>query len=143
MKCRRCGKKMGEAATLPHEIIVGGTKFVGELKGRKCASCDAAEISLNELTRFEDAVARRLAESGPVSGATLRYMRKSVPLSAVELASLLRVAPETISRWETGEREVDRAAWLVVRALVLEPGSKAALAEVRDEPPARAVAIAV
>ena len=70
-------------------------------------------------------------------------MRKSVPLSAVELASLLRVAPETISRWETGERAVDRAAWLVVRALVLEPESMAALAELCDEPPARAVSIAV
>ncbi|HSY20520.1 MAG TPA: helix-turn-helix domain-containing protein [Polyangiaceae bacterium] len=143
MKCNRCGKNTVEAATLRHEISVGGAKFVGKLDGQRCASCKETEISLDVLTQFEHAVARSLAEHGPVSGATLRYMRKSVPLSAVELASLLRVAPETISRWETGERAVDRAAWLVVRALVLEPESMAALAELRDEPPARAVSIAV
>lgn len=92
---------------------------------------------------FEHAVARHVAEHGPVSGATMRYMRKSVPLSAANLAALLRVSPETVSRWETGERPVDRASWLVVRGLVLNPGSQSQIAELRDEPPSRAVSISI
>ncbi len=70
-------------------------------------------------------------------------MRKSIPLSAASLAELLRVAPETVSRWETGERAVDRASWLVVRGLLLDLRARQDIAKLADEPPTRPVAIAV
>ncbi len=39
-------------------------------------------------------------------------------LRATDLADLLGVAAETLSRWERGERPVDRAALTVIGALV-------------------------
>jgi DNA-binding transcriptional regulator YiaG len=110
---------------------------------RRLTSCKDTQIGLDDLTRFEHAVAMSLAEHGPVGGASLKYMRKSIPLSATALAELLHVAPETVSRWETGERKVDRAAWLVVRGLVLDPGARQDIAKLADKPSARPVAIAV
>lgn len=143
MKCNQCGRNTIERSEIRHEVNVDGARFVGKLPGTKCTSCKDTEISLDDLTRFEHAVAMRLAEQGPVNGASLRYMRKSIPLSAAALAELLRVAPETVSRWETGERGVDRAAWLVVRALLLDPHARSAIAKLHDKAPERPVAIAV
>jgi len=143
MKCNHCGKDTAESREIRHEVDVDGTRFVGKVPGHKCTSCKETEIALDDLTRFERAVAMKLAEQGPVNGASLRYMRKSIPLSAAALAELLRVAPETVSRWETGERSVDRAAWLVVRSLLLDPRARSAIAKLQDEAPERPVAIAV
>jgi DNA-binding transcriptional regulator YiaG len=143
MKCHRCGKST-KRVTVDHQVTVGGTRFLGKLPARACPACnDEPLVALDDLVAFEHAVAQSLARHGPVNGETLRSMRKSIPLSATALAALLRVAPETISRWETGEREVDRAAWLVVRGLTLDPDATRAIADVADTPPAKPVAIAV
>jgi DNA-binding transcriptional regulator YiaG len=143
MKCGSCGKNTLEKKPIRHEVNVDGARFVGTLPGHKCASCEGTQIALDDLMRFDHAVAMHLAEHGPVSGATLRYMRKSIPLAAADLAALLHVAPETVSRWETGDRAVDRAAWLVVRGMLLDPRARRAIAELSDEPSTRPVAIAV
>lgn len=119
MKCSRCGEKKLRKTVVQHEVQVETARFVGDLFGYRCTACDETEISLSALTRFEHDVARLLAERGPVSGTTMRYMRKSIPMSAGQVAAVLHVAPETVSRWETGERDVDRAAWIVVRDMLL------------------------
>jgi transcriptional regulator with XRE-family HTH domain len=47
---------------------------------------------------------------------------RSAPLglSGASLAELLDVAPETVSRWESGKRPVDRAAVAVLGSLVVD-----------------------
>jgi hypothetical protein len=47
-------------------------------------------------------------------------MRKAIGLPAKEAAALLSTTPETVSRWETGDRPVDRNAWTTLSALVLD-----------------------
>jgi hypothetical protein len=42
----------------------------------------------------------------------------------VVVADLLGVTPETMSRWENGQRPVDRAAWLTLGSVVLEQASR-------------------
>jgi transcriptional regulator with XRE-family HTH domain len=51
---------------------------------------------------------------------TFKFMRKALGLRAVDIAELLDVAAETLSRWETGQRPVDRASWIAVSAMVLD-----------------------
>jgi DNA-binding transcriptional regulator YiaG len=141
MKCNKCRKVTSHPAKIRHEVDVNGARFVGTLSGFRCASCKETEIPLDELAKLEHAVARYLAEHGPVSGATMRYMRKSIPMSASQLADMLRVARETVSRWETGDREVDRAAWFFVRNLLLNPSDRSQIAALRDAPSSRVVSI--
>jgi DNA-binding transcriptional regulator YiaG len=66
----------------------------------------------------ELALAQLLAEVGVGSGEAFRLMRGAVELKARELALLLDVRPETISRWERGVAQVDRAAWIALAAIV-------------------------
>jgi transcriptional regulator with XRE-family HTH domain len=41
-------------------------------------------------------------------------------LRAADLAELLDVAAETVSRWENAQRTVDRPAWVALSAMVLD-----------------------
>ena len=41
-------------------------------------------------------------------------------LKGLELARLLQVTPESLSRWENGKREVDRSAWILLADLVID-----------------------
>jgi len=72
--------------------------------------------------QFERVAARRLAELGVHSAEAFKFMRKALGLRASDLGALLDVAAETVSRWETGEREVDRKAAALVQAMVIEAG---------------------
>ena len=47
-------------------------------------------------------------------------MRRTLGRSARQLAELIDVRHETISRWENGAAPVDRAAWLVLGDIVFD-----------------------
>lgn len=119
-RCVECG---GELKPFEREErrTVSGQTFATMLRGRKCTACEFKAFDGASLEGFERAIAQHIAEHGPVSGEAFKWMRKAgLAMRAVDLAALLGVAPETLSRWETGEREVPRAEWAAVAALVLE-----------------------
>jgi DNA-binding transcriptional regulator YiaG len=88
-------------------------------------------ITTEALGRAEMAIATALALEGPVHGEAFRFMRGALGMTAKALAELLGVAPETVSRWETGERDVDRGAWLTLGSLVLERAGQPPAVQVR------------
>jgi putative zinc finger/helix-turn-helix YgiT family protein len=102
------------------KLVVEGRTFTAEVNTKRCSKCDEALVALEELALFEVAVAAELARSGARSGEAIRFMRRAIGLRASDLASLLDVAPETLSRWETGEREAPRAYVAVVGGIVLD-----------------------
>jgi DNA-binding transcriptional regulator YiaG len=94
---------------------------------------DGPTVNLRDAADAELAIATALALEGPVHGEAFKFMRKAMGMPATELGELLGVAAETISRWETGAREVDRGAWLALGSLVLERKGMPAAAHVRME----------
>jgi DNA-binding transcriptional regulator YiaG len=70
------------------------------------------------------AIAAAIAGSGPVLGETFAWMRRAAGIQAKTLAELLDVRAESVSRWERGERPMDRAAWLLLADIILERAGK-------------------
>jgi putative zinc finger/helix-turn-helix YgiT family protein len=103
---------------------VGGRQFVMTIAAESCRGCGSVFLENAALQRAEMEVACELARHGPVSGEAFRYLRKSLGLRGVVVADLLGVTPETISRWENGQRPVDKAAWMTVGSVVLEQASR-------------------
>jgi DNA-binding XRE family transcriptional regulator len=68
--------------------------------------------------RFELLVAAELVKRGLRSGALFKFMRKALGMKATELAEAFHVAPETVSRWENGQREVDWPEFMLLGFLV-------------------------
>ncbi len=121
MKCSNC--KADSAKRLEnrvHSIAVGLRRFEAELPTEVCSVCGDTTVKLDDMGRFEVAVARYLATHGARDGHALRFMRKSLSLRAAELSSLLGIAPETVSRWENHKVSPDPLAVAMLGTMVVE-----------------------
>ena len=118
MKCFNCGSATFKRGPVPIAITVGGVEFAGEVPGGRCSSCDASTVNGEASARFELQVAAELAPRGLRSGEAFRFMRKALGMKAAELAEVMNVAAETLSRWENGQREVDWPEFMVLGFLV-------------------------
>jgi hypothetical protein len=85
-----------------------------------CKRCHAVFIPAEGLEQIDLTVAAELAMRSPPSGEAFRFLRRSLGLKAMDLAILLRVTAETVSRWENDQRTIDANAWISVGSLVLE-----------------------
>jgi DNA-binding transcriptional regulator YiaG len=117
-KCRACEGNMA-AADLPTERLVAGHTFRGKVRGLKCRSCGAGEVDGGALRAFEVSVALALT-SAPPTGAAVKWVRKALGYTGTQLAALLGVRSETVSRWERDERAVDHAAWALLGLLAVD-----------------------
>lgn len=99
---------------------VGARRFEAVLRAQRCASCGEVTFAGPALGRFEAAVARALVDAGAGDGAAVRWIRKAAGIRAVDLAELLGVTPETVSRWENDKHPIDRAAWAALAAIAVE-----------------------
>lgn len=122
-KCASCGGLL-TASRKRQTHAVAGRELVITVATATCRSCGAVFLENKSLQRAELELACELALHGPVSGGAFRFLRKSLSMRAVELAALLAVTPETVSRWENDQRVVDKAAWLALGSLVLESASR-------------------
>jgi DNA-binding transcriptional regulator YiaG len=101
-------------------MAVGEQVFSGEIPARICEHCGAARHHIDDLVRFEHAVARRFLKEARPSGPGLAFARETARLQSQELARLLGVAPNSVSRWEHGRNPIDRATWATVLQLARE-----------------------
>ena len=128
MKCLLCGATAREEL-IEQTITVGGRKYVYKVPAVTCSKCGESLMNGPDVKALEVRVAARIANDGIVSGETFRFMRNVLGMKAVNLAALLDVTPETISRWENGAKNVDRASWVTLGGLIIDEleGKHAAL----------------
>jgi putative zinc finger/helix-turn-helix YgiT family protein len=145
-QCTECRRALVKTKVTERRKVAGQT-FTADLVAERCEGCEETYVDGAGLEAFELAIARALATSGASSGEAFRFMRKVLAYTAAELGDLLGVASETISRWETGQRDVDRGALVAVGSLVLDQieGKTTTLDRLRAlrEPPRLAKVVAL
>jgi putative zinc finger/helix-turn-helix YgiT family protein len=119
-RCERCKTGKMEKTKAPDTVGVGKHVFSATVPAFKCRECGEVYFHGPSLERFELRAAVELARAGEASGEVMRFMRKATGMRAAELAELLAVTPETISRWETGKQTIERRAMAVLGSLVIE-----------------------
>lgn len=92
-----------------------------EVIGERCSACGETLVSNDEATRQELALAAGLVARGVRAGNEFKLVRKAAGLMATEVAELLDVRPETVSRWERGEVEIPRAVAFALGELYDRP----------------------
>ena len=123
MKCHKCSSEMNRAK-LSHVIEVGADRFEVEVLGWECPEDGETLVEGDQIERAELAVASELACAGRVNKDSFRFLRVVLRWSGREAAERLGVTPETISRWENGQRELERFAWLVLASIVRDKKDK-------------------
>ena len=122
--CPSCGTEMKEGrATLPWRIN-GEEIAVPQVSHLRCPNCDEVVLRLDESRGLQRrAIALYREKYGLLSAEEIRALRERLGLTQAELAKLLRLGGNTISRWESG-RNVQTASMDVLLRLIRDlPGS--------------------
>ncbi|MBI5514883.1 MAG: helix-turn-helix domain-containing protein [Deltaproteobacteria bacterium] len=98
---------------------MGPRRFTAQLPALRCPRCGEVYLPGPAVGAFDDAVTRALVEAGASDGDALRWLRRAAGLRAADLAALLDVRPETVSRWETEASPAPRAAVYALGTLAL------------------------
>lgn len=104
--------------TAERRVSVGGVLFVADLPIASSGSGEHEGWLDETLEQHDLAIASWLVANGARTGDALRWLRKTIGMKALELAEVLGITPETVSRWENGKLEVDALAWVLLGAIV-------------------------
>jgi putative zinc finger/helix-turn-helix YgiT family protein len=116
--CVECGSDKLQEADVQIERSIAGALFLTTASATRCGACGEEYVAGEAVQKFELSIASYLALAGVHSGEVFRFMRKAIGMRAADLADLLGVAPETVSRWENDEREPERGLFGVLGALI-------------------------
>ena len=124
MNCIECGKKMKKAQSKPYHFSESGLSYV-YLLGCPRHICTNSECEEEEVTipGFKDllellalSIARGESRLLPEE---IRYLRSYLGFSGADFAGHIKVAPETVSRWERGTLNMKPTVEKFLRVLVL------------------------
>ena len=122
--CTKCRAMMKEARGRLNVPINGEKIAVPSASHLRCPRCGEIVLRFQEAKRLhEDACEIYRRRHGLLSADELRAIRRRFDLTQANLARLLRLGANTVSRWESG-RNVQTAAMDVLLRLIKDlPGS--------------------
>jgi putative zinc finger/helix-turn-helix YgiT family protein len=122
--CPSCGTRMIEKRGTLRLPVNGEEISVPSVPHLSCPKCGEVVLRFQEAKRLhEDAIAIYRKKHGLLSADEIRAIRGQFSLTQAELAALLRLGANTVSRWESG-RNVQTAAMDMLLRLIRDlPGS--------------------
>jgi putative zinc finger/helix-turn-helix YgiT family protein len=126
--CPACGTEMVERRGRLRVPVNGEEVSVPSARHLHCPKCDEVVLRFEDARRLnEDAIGAYRKKHGLLSADEIRGLRERFDLKQADLATLLRLGANTISRWETG-RNVQTASMDILLRLIRDvPGSIAYL----------------
>lgn len=113
-RCRHCNTPVQRAVVSLRHVVANRT-FSADAIGRPCSGCGVDGVDEEVRRKFALLVAAQL--SAP-NGPSVKFIREALRLRATDVAALLDVSLETLSRWENDRSPIPRAAHLVLVAMV-------------------------
>jgi DNA-binding transcriptional regulator YiaG len=106
----------------PYHYTLCGLDDIYLVSGYELTTTPYGEgVVVHNMDGLHQAIGEHLAESKKeLSPKELRFLRHEMDLTQAELGDLLRVADQTVARWEKGETVIPGPADMMVRAFYLE-----------------------
>jgi putative zinc finger/helix-turn-helix YgiT family protein len=122
--CPACGTMMVEKRATLRLPVNGEEIAVPSAAHLSCPECGEVVLRFQDSKRLgEDAIAIYRKKHGLLSADEIRAIRERFDLNQADLARLLRLGANTVSRWESG-RNVQTAAMDILLRLIRDlPGS--------------------
>jgi len=122
--CPRCGMMMAERRSALKLPVNSEEVSVPAAPHLRCPKCDEVVLRFADSRRLqEDAIAIYRKKHGLLSADEIRAIRERFGLTQSELARLLHLGANTISRWESGRNVQTEAMEMLLRLLRDLPGS--------------------
>lgn len=122
--CPQCGTMMAERRSALKLPVNGEDVAVPSALHLRCPKCDEVVLRFSDSRRLqEDAIAIYRRRRGLLSADEIRAIRERFGLTQSELAHLLHLGANTISRWESGRNVQTEALEMLLRLIRDLPGS--------------------
>jgi putative zinc finger/helix-turn-helix YgiT family protein len=122
--CPRCGTMMAERRSALELPVNGEEVSVPSAVHLRCPECDEVVLRFSDSRRLQgDAIAIYRKKHGLLSADEIRAIRQRFGLTQSELAHLLHLGANTISRWESGRNVQTEALEMLLRLIRDLPGS--------------------
>ena len=122
--CPACGAPMRETRATLRLPVNGESIAVRSARHLACAECGEVVLRYEDSKRLsEDAVAIYRRKHGLLSAQEIRAIRDEHDLTQAELARLLRLGANTVSRWESGRNVQNGSMDVLLRLIRDVPGS--------------------
>jgi HTH-type transcriptional regulator/antitoxin MqsA len=122
--CPACGTTMTEKKGTLSLPVNGEEIAVPSVAHLRCPKCGEVVLRFGDSKRLgEDAISIYRRKNGLLSADEIRAIRERFGLKQADLARLLRLGANTVSRWESG-RNVQTAAMDILLRMIRDlPGS--------------------
>jgi putative transcriptional regulator len=115
MKCVACGSSMKKTrGDYAYTSLPGVT--LRDVEIWRCPECDEEEVLIPRIEALNLAIAGGLVRKhGRLVPTEVRFLRKLLGWSGVDFARHFGVTPETVSRWESGKKQMGPVAERLLR----------------------------
>ena len=122
--CPTCGTPMAAKRGRLRMPVNGEQILVASATHLACGKCGEIVLSFDEASRLaEDAIALYRKKHGLLSADEIRALRVRHRFTQAQLARLLRLGPNTVSRWESGRNAQTGAMDVLLRLIRDVPAS--------------------
>lgn len=129
-KCPICGGALDVIRDQPYDYTESGLNvtLIGVTQ-YDCSFCEENFISIPNPEQLHTKIALDICKDNKalLLPEEIRFLRKELGLKAKELARIMGVGPETVSRWENDKKTIsegnDRMLRMIYRASVEKPSS--------------------
>jgi putative zinc finger/helix-turn-helix YgiT family protein len=120
MKCDQCGAQMKSSRENYRYAECGlDTVTLANVEVRRCPECGEYEVDIPRMEELHRVIAHEVAsKSARLTAQEVRFLRKYLGFSGVDFAATLDVTAETVSRWETGKKQMSPVAERALRLMV-------------------------
>jgi len=118
MRCLECGTRMRARRnqTVPYPESGIPDLWLKGITTYRCRKCGAELPEFPNPRRLHRGIADWLTQKiFPLTGPEFRFLRKQMGLSTRELAEIMGVYRETVSRWETGGEPIGATSDRLIR----------------------------
>ena len=118
MKCGRCGSSEMTANRENFAYTACGLSNVvlENVEVRHCPTCGDRQAVIPRIEELHQQITVHVClQPSRLTAEEIRFLRKSLGWSGAEFARRFAVAPETVSRWETGTQEMGAMAETLLR----------------------------
>jgi putative zinc finger/helix-turn-helix YgiT family protein len=107
----------------PYRYTESGLPNVTLLRGvtvRECPKCGERIVSIPRMAELHRLLARKVAsQRARLSGAEIRFLRKSLGWSGVDFARTIGVNSDTVSKWENEKERMGVVAERLLRLMAI------------------------
>ncbi len=121
MNCFTCHKKMSVKKENYHYIESGLDNVYLKTPVFKCSKCKEVIADIPAMNELHTLIAINLVKkTSMLTGKEIRFLRKEMDLKANELAHILGVVKQTVSRWENDKENISRYSDRLIRMIYIQ-----------------------